>query len=146
MKRRFKFSNAFNFFHQVWVSIVLVKKKKQKFGNKISWFGWFVLFLPFCPAFSCEKREKMALFPWWHVRKRIDHWFSVTTGKCQPSGPPLQWETRQASIPTGTLDPRVRSFLSSLNINDRLYLSQRAEEIKTFVIYSEMTKIKQPLQ
>ena len=31
-----------------------------------------------------------------------DHWCSLSTGKFQPSGPPFQWETRQASYPTGT--------------------------------------------
>ena len=46
-----------------------------------------------------------------------------TTGKCQPSGPSFQWETRQASFSTGTLDPRVGIFLSSTNINDGFYLS-----------------------
>ena len=35
----------------------------------------------------------------------------------------VQWETRQASFPTGTVGPRVGDFLSPLNTNDGLYLS-----------------------
>ena len=50
-----------------------------------------------------------------HVRKRIDH-CSVTTGKCQPSCPPLQWESWHASLPTGTLDPWVRCLVSHWNV------------------------------
>ena len=69
----------------------------------LSWNKWNILvaklvgfveiciFRHFVPAFPCEQQEKRALFSWWHVRQRIDHWFSVTTGNCQPSGPPLHW-------------------------------------------------------
>ena len=57
------------------------------------------------------------------MRKRIDHWCSVSTGKSQPSGPPFQWETRQALFPTGTVDPRVGIFLSPPNTNDGFLLS-----------------------
>ena len=35
----------------------------------------------------------------------------------------IQLETWQASFPTGTVGPRVGIFLSTLNSNDRLYLS-----------------------
>ena len=35
----------------------------------------------------------------------------------------VQWETRQASFPTGTVGPRVGIFLSLLNTNDGFYLS-----------------------
>ena len=52
------------------------------------------------------------------------------TGKCQPSGPPLQWETRQALFPTD-LDPLVGIFLSPLNINNGFYLSSIAP-VKAF--------------
>ena len=38
-------------------------------------------------------------------------------------GSTVQWETRQASFPTGTVDPRVGIFLSPLNTNDGFYLS-----------------------
>ena len=38
-------------------------------------------------------------------------------------GPAVQWETRQASFPTGTLGPRVGIFLSPLTTNDGFYLS-----------------------
>ena len=34
-----------------------------------------------------------------------------------------QWETWQASFPTGTVGPRVGIFLSPLNTNDGFYLS-----------------------
>ena len=57
------------------------------------------------------------------VRKSIDHYCSVVPEKSQPSGPPFSGETRQASIPTGTVDPRVGIFLSPLNTNDGFYLS-----------------------
>ena len=46
----------------------------------------------------------------------------MATGKCQPFGPPLQWETWQALFPIGILDPRVGIFLSPLNISDRVCL------------------------
>ena len=42
----------------------------------------------------------------------------MSTGKSQPEGPPFQWEPRQASFPTGTVDPRVGSFMSPLNTNN----------------------------
>ena len=54
---------------------------------------------------------------------RIDHWCSVGTGKSQPEAPPLQWETRLALFPTGTVDPRVGIFLSQLNTNDQFFFS-----------------------
>ena len=38
-------------------------------------------------------------------------------------GSTVQWETRQASFPTGTVGPRVGIFLSPLNTNDGFYLS-----------------------
>ena len=38
-------------------------------------------------------------------------------------GSTIQWETRQASFPTGTVGPRVGIFLSPLNTNDGFYLS-----------------------
>ena len=38
-------------------------------------------------------------------------------------GSTIQWETRQALFPTGTVGPRVRIFLSPLNTNDGFYLS-----------------------
>ena len=84
-------------------------------------------FARFPLTFTYPNREKesfVKLFGWWYVRKRIDHWCSVSTGKSQPSGPPFQWETRQASFPTETVDPRVGIFLSPLNTNDGFYLSQ----------------------
>ena len=38
-------------------------------------------------------------------------------------GSTVQWETRQASFPTGMVGPRVGIFLSPLNTNDGFYLS-----------------------
>ena len=38
-------------------------------------------------------------------------------------GSTVQWETWQASFPTGTVGPRVGFFLSPLNTNDGFYLS-----------------------
>ena len=38
-------------------------------------------------------------------------------------GSTVQWETRQALFPTGTVGPRVGIFLSPLNTNDGFYLS-----------------------
>ena len=83
------------------------------------------IFFAFASDTSCSNQRKVNLKNiWWrHVRKRIDHWCSVSTGKAQPSGPPVQWETRQASFPTGTVDPRVGIFLSPLDTNDGFYLS-----------------------
>ena len=59
----------------------------------------------------------------WYIRKRIDHWCSVVSRKILTLGSTVQWETRQASFPTGTVGPRVRIFLSPLNTNDGFYLS-----------------------
>ena len=53
---------------------------------------------------------------------RINHLCSVGTGKPQPEGPPVQWETR-LEFPTGMVDPRVGIFLSTLNVNDRFFFS-----------------------
>ena len=38
-------------------------------------------------------------------------------------GSTVQWETRQASFPTGTVGPPVGIFLSPLSTNDGFYLS-----------------------
>ena len=43
--------------------------------------------------------------------------------KISTLGSTVQWETRQASFPTGTVGPRVGIFLSPLNTNDGFYLS-----------------------
>ena len=39
-------------------------------------------------------------------------------------GSTVQWETRQASFPTGMVGPWVLTFLFPLNTNDGFYLSQ----------------------
>ena len=39
----------------------------------------------------------------WYVRKIIDQWSSVFTGKYQPTGPRFVWKTQHASLPTGTV-------------------------------------------
>ena len=59
----------------------------------------------------------------WYMRKRIDQWCSVVPEKIPTLGSTVQWETRQASFPTGTVGPRVGIFLSPLNTNDGFYLS-----------------------
>ena len=59
----------------------------------------------------------------WYMRKRIDHWCSVVPEKIPTLGSTVQWETQQASFPTGMVDPRVGIFLSPLNTNDGFYLS-----------------------
>ena len=59
----------------------------------------------------------------WYMRKRIDHWCSVVPETIPTLGSTIQWETRQASFPTGKVDPRVGIFLSPLNTNDGFYLS-----------------------
>ena len=55
---------------------------------------------------------------WWYMRKRISGSRKIPT-----IGSTVQWETRQASFPTGTVGPRVGIFLSPLNTNDGFYLS-----------------------
>ena len=47
------------------------------------------------------------------------------------SGPPFQWETRQASFTTGMVDPRVRIFLSPLNTTDVFCLSGMLEKLSS---------------
>ena len=50
-------------------------------------------------------------------------------------GSTIQWETRQASFPTGTVGPWVGIFLSPLSTNDGFYLSHmdKKTEIQTCV-------------
>ena len=79
---------------------------------------------PCPPPQYCTERS-------WYMRKRMDHWCSVVSEKSQPSGPPFQWETRQASFPTGTVGPRVGIFLSPLNTNDGFYLSHTPGTCRT---------------
>ena len=81
--------------------------------------GFVELFI-FCHFVRTERRGHCFLDCMW--KKKIDHWFSVTTGKCQPTGPPLHWEIQQALFPTEPLDPWVGIFLSPLNISDGFYL------------------------
>ena len=69
----------------------------------------------------------------WYMRKRIDHWCSVVPEKIPTLGPTVQWETRQASFPTGTVGPRVGIFLSPLNTNDGFYLSRISYAYLTWV-------------
>ena len=49
----------------------------------------------------------------------VVHW----DRKIPTLGYTVQWETRQASFPTGTVGPWFGIFLSLLNINDGFYLS-----------------------
>ena len=48
-------------------------------------------------------------------------------------GSTVQWETRQASFPTGTDGPRVGIFLPPLNTNDGFYLSHISYAYLTWV-------------
>ena len=57
------------------------------------------------------------------MRKRIDHWCSVVPEKIPTLGSTVQWETRQASFPTGMVGTLIVIFLSPLNTNDGFYLS-----------------------
>ena len=52
-------------------------------------------------------------------------WSLVFSGsrKIPTLGSTVQWETRQASCPTGTVGPRIGIVLSPLNTNDAFYLS-----------------------
>ena len=52
-------------------------------------------------------------------------WSLVFSGsrKIPTLGSTVQWETQQASFPTGTVGPRVGIFLSQLNTNDGFYFS-----------------------
>ena len=54
-------------------------------------------------------------------------------------GSTVQWETSQASFPTGTLDPQVGIFGSPLNTNDVFY-------IYLTYLYQPVGKIKKPEQ
>ena len=55
-------------------------------------------FSSFCSGISVWVAREEGIFSWWHVRKRTNHWFSVTTAKCKISGPSVHLETRQASV------------------------------------------------
>ena len=57
------------------------------------------------------------------MRKIIGHYCSVVPEKISPLGSNVQWESRQASFPTGTVGPQVGIFLSPLNTSDDFYLS-----------------------
>ena len=85
--------------------------------------GWNFYFFAILSWHFCVRNKRRGHFFLWHVKKRNDHWFLVITGKCQPSGPLLQCETRFAEFPTGALDPQVGIFPSPLNIIDGFYLS-----------------------
>ena len=69
----------------------------------------------------------------WYMRKRIDHWCSVVPEKIPTLGSTVQWETRQASFPTGTVGPRVGIYLSPLNTNNGFYLSRISYAYLTWV-------------
>ena len=100
-------------------------EQEEQFATKTVWLCRNFSFRSFSSDSPCSIQRKANLknIRWWHMRKRIDHWCSVSTGQSQLSGPPFQWETRQGSFPTGTVDPRVGIFLSLLNTNDGFCLS-----------------------
>ena len=72
---------------------------------------------------SNQRKANLKNIWWWYVRKRINHLYSVSSWKFQPSGPSVQWETRQVLFPSGMVDSRVGIFLSQLNTIDGFYLS-----------------------
>ena len=43
----------------------------------------------------------------------------------------VQWETRQASFPTGTVGPRVGIFLEPMNTNDGFFFSYTTSSDRT---------------
>ena len=54
-------------------------------------------------------------------------------------GSTVQWETQQASFPTGTVGPRVGIFLEPLNTNDGFYLSEILPwDRKSFLTYQRI--------
>ena len=62
----------------------------------------------------------------WYVRKRIDHWCSMGTGKSHPldaRAPPFQRQPWETLFSTRGADPEVGVFLSALNTNDIFYFS-----------------------
>ena len=62
----------------------------------VDFFFFFFFFRHFVPEFPYEQREKEGTVFWMAREKKNRSLIPVMTGKCQPSGPPLQWETRQA--------------------------------------------------
>ena len=93
---------------------------------------WYQKLFDFAEIFSfthlhltlpCSNREKQAfvrLFSegMWEKESIIDIHYQWENPNSRVH--PLQWETRQASIPSATVDPRVRIFLSPLNTNDQV--------------------------
>ena len=108
--------------------------KRNSLVTKLVGFVEIFIFCHFVSAFPCEKWEKLVkpnkktafLMA---CEKKIDHWFSVMTRKCQPLGPLLKWETRQASFPIGTFDHPIGIFLSPLNISDGFYLAHMGTHV-----------------
>ena len=65
----------------------------------------------------------MFLFFIRYVRNRIDHWCTVEPGNPNRRVHRSSGKLREASFPTGTVDPRVGISLSPLNTNDGFFLS-----------------------
>ena len=83
--------------------------KRNTLVTKLLGLAEIVILRRFCSGISVwATREEGTVYLW---EKRSDKSFSVTTGKCQPSGPSLQRDTQQALFPTETLDPPVGIFL-----------------------------------
>ena len=72
--------------------------------------------------YSTVPYRTVAKCRFWYMRKKIDH-CSVVPEKKPTLGSTIQRKTRQASLPTGMVGPRVRISLSPLNTNDGFYLS-----------------------
>ena len=67
--------------------------------------------------------RKMSLNVKWIYEKNNRSLLFSGSRKIQTLGSTIQWETRQASFPTGMVSPWVGIFLSPLNTNDGFYIS-----------------------
>ena len=76
--------------------------KRNILVPKIVWPCWFL----FAHSMFKQRGNIRKTIQW----KRFGHWCSVSTGKSHLSGPPFQWETRQA----GTVGPPGWDFPVSI--------------------------------
>ena len=127
MQQRFKNSNVYSSFICGKKNIAIVGMRFLSWNIRIILVPTLFNFSDFYSlTLSCSNRGNIRkTLRWFCVRKRIDHWCSVSTGKSQLSGPRFQCEKRQA----GTVDSRVGIFLSPLSINDGFCLSGMQEKI-----------------
>ena len=67
--------------------------------------------------YNVVNKSKIEHQNWRNVRSKNGHWCSVGVGKSQPSRQLFQWEKRQATFHTGTMDPSVGIFQTPLDTN-----------------------------